>query len=74
MDQAEAVEKKENQLRLLSCLDALNPKYRLAVALRYAEGLRIREIADVMECSEGMVKSLLFRGVRKLRDQVARTA
>jgi RNA polymerase sigma factor (sigma-70 family) len=52
----------------------LNPKYRLALALRYAEGLRIREIADVMDCSEGMVKSLLFRGVRQIKDRVAKSA
>jgi RNA polymerase sigma-70 factor (ECF subfamily) len=61
----------ENKNLLLRGLEALNPKYKLAVALRYAEGMRIKEIADVMECSEGMVKSLLFRGVRQIRNRVA---
>jgi RNA polymerase sigma-70 factor (ECF subfamily) len=66
--------RREDQRLLLEGLQSLNPKYRLAVALRYAEGMRIREIASVMECSEGMVKSLLFRGVRRIRQQVARSA
>ena len=52
----------------------MSPKYKLAVALRYAEGMRIKEIADVMGCSEGVVKSLLFRGVRQIRDHVAKSA
>jgi len=65
---------RESKSLLLKGLDALNPKYKLAVSLRYAEGMRIREIADVMECSEGMVKSLLFRGVRQIRNNVARSA
>ncbi len=64
----------EDQSLLLRGLETLNPKYKLAVALRYAEGMRIKEIADVMDCSEGMVKSLLFRGVRQIRNRVARSA
>jgi len=62
---------RETQGLVLQAMQALNPKYKLAVALRYAEGMRIREIADVMDCSEGMVKSLLFRGVRQLRNAMA---
>ena len=72
--QEERVFLREEQQQLLAGLEALNPKYRLAVALRYAEGMRIREIAGVMECSEGMVKSLLFRGVRRIRQQVEKSA
>ena len=51
-------------------LAGLGPKYRTALSLRYAEGLRVREIAETMSCSEGMVKSLLFRGVRQLRERL----
>ena len=64
--------RREQQSLVLDGLSGLNPKYRTAVALRYAEGLRICEIADTMGCSEGMLKSLLFRGVRQLRDHVTR--
>lgn len=72
--QESSVLDRENRRRVLQGLVVLNPKYRLAVALRYAEGLRVREIADVMECSEGMVKSLLFRGVRQIKRNVERSA
>jgi RNA polymerase sigma-70 factor (ECF subfamily) len=63
----------ESRGLLLQGFAELNPKYKLAVALRYAEGMHIKEIAEVMDCSEGMVKSLLFRGVRKIRNNVAGT-
>ena len=56
---------------VLAGLEQLGPKYKLALSLRYGEGLRVREIAQTMECSEGMVKSLLFRGVRQLRSHMA---
>lgn len=72
--QEQRVFRHEEQRQLLAGLRTLNPKYRLAVALRYAEGMRIREIASVMDCSEGMVKSLLFRGVRRIRQQVEKSA
>jgi RNA polymerase sigma-70 factor (ECF subfamily) len=70
-DPLATVEKRDDQAQVVRGMAALNPKYKLALSLRYAEGLRIREIADVMECSEGMVKSLLFRGVRQIRRNVA---
>lgn len=49
-------------------LDKLNDRYRLAITLRYRQGLPIEEIAAVMQCSEGTTKSMLFRGVRALRE------
>jgi RNA polymerase sigma-70 factor (ECF subfamily) len=73
-DQESTLVLQERQRQLIGGMKQLNPKYRLALALRYAEGMRIREIADVMECSEGMVKSLLFRGVRQIKDRVAKSA
>jgi RNA polymerase sigma-70 factor (ECF subfamily) len=72
-DQEGRMLEKESQSLLIRGMAKLNPKYKLAVALRYAEGMRIKEIADVMDCSEGMVKSLLFRGVRQIRNSVAKS-
>ena len=47
--------------------EKLNDRYRLAITLRYQQGLPIEEIAAVLQCSEGTTKSMLFRGVRQLR-------
>ncbi|HUP65388.1 MAG TPA: sigma-70 family RNA polymerase sigma factor [Thermoanaerobaculia bacterium] len=52
-------------------LGKLNDRYRLAITLRYRQGLPIEEIAAVLQCSEGTTKSMLFRGVRALRDALA---
>lgn len=70
-EQEERMVKQETEGQILKGIEKLNPKYKMAVSLRYAEGMRVREIADVMGCSEGMVKSLLFRGVRQIRKHVA---
>ena len=52
-------------------LGKLNDRYRLAITLRYRQGLPIEEIAAVLQCSEGTTKSMLFRGVRALRNALA---
>jgi RNA polymerase sigma-70 factor (sigma-E family) len=40
---------------------------RVAVVLRYVEGLSVAEAADAMGCSEGNVKSQCARGLERLR-------
>jgi RNA polymerase sigma-70 factor (ECF subfamily) len=57
----------ENKTLLLRCMFELNTKYRLAVVLRYFEGYSIKEISKTLECSEGVVKNMLFRSLQKLR-------
>ena len=57
---------RESREQLGGLLNRLNPKYRLAVVLKYFEGLPIREIAGVLECSEGSVKNMLYRSMRQM--------
>lgn len=45
----------------------LSPREKTAFILRHYEDHSIREIAEIIETSEGTVKSLLFRGVKKLQ-------
>jgi RNA polymerase sigma-70 factor, ECF subfamily len=52
---------------LFRSLRCLNPRQRTVVTLRYYESLSIREIAVLLECSEAMVKNVLFRSLEKLR-------
>jgi RNA polymerase sigma-70 factor (ECF subfamily) len=48
-------------------LTSLSPRHRLAVVLRYFQGMSTREISGVLECSEGTARNILFRSLRKLR-------
>jgi len=47
-------------------LAKLEPLKRSTFIMRYKHDLSIREIADVMNCSEGTVKSRLFYSLKKL--------
>ena len=42
-------------------MDALPEELRIAVTLREIDGLTYEEIADVMECPIGTVRSRIFR-------------
>lgn len=53
-----------------SALDKLPANYRDALALRYFEGKKIQEIAEILDKPEGTVKALLSRGIEKLRTQL----
>jgi RNA polymerase sigma-70 factor (ECF subfamily) len=49
-----------------SAINELKPKFRLAILLKYIEGLSYEEIAEVMGCSKGTVASRLNRGHKAL--------
>jgi RNA polymerase sigma-70 factor (ECF subfamily) len=51
-------------------LARLKPEHQLAVVLRYFDAMPIREIAGVLGSSEGVVKSILFRSLRKMKVEV----
>ena len=69
--QEKAVVRAERSRDLLAEVHRLNPRQRQAVLLRYFEKMRIHEISEVLECSEGQVKSLLFRSLQKLRKHLS---
>lgn len=51
----------------------LTPNQRTALALRYLENLDPDEIADLMSCTGGTVRSHLSRGLARLRSGVSGT-
>lgn len=53
--------------RVQQALQALSPKLRAIVSLRYLDGLSYEEIAEVLEISLGTVKSRLFLAHETLR-------
>jgi RNA polymerase sigma-70 factor (sigma-E family) len=55
------------RLDLEAALDALPTRQRMAVVLRHLEDLPVAEVARLMQCSEGTVKSTTSDGLRALR-------
>jgi RNA polymerase sigma-70 factor (ECF subfamily) len=55
---------------LQRALDSLPPDFRQAVILADVEGLSYEEIAEVMGCSLGTVRSRLHRGRKMLRNRL----
>lgn len=51
-------------------LASLSDKERIAFVLCHQQEFKISEAAEVMQCSEGTVKSYLFRSREKLREQL----
>jgi RNA polymerase sigma-70 factor (ECF subfamily) len=58
----------ENQLS--KELQKLNPDYQSTFILRFQENLSIKEISNILACSEGTVKSRLFHTTRKLMNRL----
>lgn len=70
----EALEEALNRQHFGRCLQAelqtLSEAHREVFILRYQEGMSIREISEVMTCSEGTVKSRLFYALRNLAQRL----
>jgi RNA polymerase sigma-70 factor (ECF subfamily) len=70
---AEDVEEKMRQFaRLHDALRCLPERYQTVLALRYFEGLSCDEVADVVGKKLGTVKSLIHRGLERLKYQFER--
>ncbi|SHN31021.1 RNA polymerase sigma factor [Mucilaginibacter sp. OK098] len=73
-DEREAIEKELqafNDYNLIRTnLLKLDIKYQEVIALRYFEQKTNREISDILDKNEGTVKSLLSRGLEKLRNML----
>jgi len=59
---------REVQLAVQGALHQIPDVFRSAVILRDLEGLSYEEVAEVLECSIGTVKSRILRGRRALRE------
>jgi RNA polymerase sigma-70 factor (ECF subfamily) len=61
---------KHNQyLLVLKGLKTLSVKYQEVISLKYFEGKGNKEIAEILLIKEGTLKSLLSRGLEKLREK-----
>jgi len=56
-----ALSRREADARVQAALDRLSPKLRAIAVLRYVEGLSYEQLAEVLGCSMGTIKSRLNR-------------
>jgi RNA polymerase sigma-70 factor (ECF subfamily) len=59
--------------RVSACLDALNPRYRRAIELRFFEEKERQECADLLEVKLGTFDVLILRALRSFRAEWERT-
>ncbi len=72
LNQERSFLEKETGAALIRCMTRLNPRHQMAVMLRYFDEMPISEIATVLHCSEGLVKNILFRSLRRLKREMVR--
>ena len=63
----------ETRMILLDALATLPPRSRAVVVLRYWADLSVEQVAEIMGCSTGNVKSLSARALDKLRVMLGET-
>jgi len=67
----ESVRSQSEQKIIQTALEKLSDRERAVFVMRHYQECKLGEIADALEISEGTVKSLLFRAVRKLQKFLA---
>jgi RNA polymerase sigma-70 factor (sigma-E family) len=60
----------EERDELWTALRKLSPRQRAAVVLRYYEDLSEAQVAEILKCRPGTVKSLVSRGLDTLRTEI----
>ena len=69
-DPVETVINRAKKDELLLAIRTLSQDQQDALLFRFQEGLKIKEIARVMDKNEGAVKALLFRGLKNMRKKL----
>jgi RNA polymerase sigma-70 factor (ECF subfamily) len=67
LDRAALTERMEEYARLHQSVQALPEKYQTVLILRYFEDLPVAEIAEATSTRVGTVRSLIHRGLKRLR-------
>jgi RNA polymerase sigma-70 factor (ECF subfamily) len=69
----EELEKHQDFLKAQKKISKLPLKYQEVIVLRFFEKKQIKEIAEILGKKEGTIKSLLHRGLEKLREEFFET-
>jgi RNA polymerase sigma-70 factor (ECF subfamily) len=71
VDPERVLENSELRVALRGAIDSLSEPLRVAVLMHDVEGLSQKEIADLLRCPLGTVKSRIQRGRMELRQKLA---
>jgi RNA polymerase sigma-70 factor (ECF subfamily) len=63
------LQKHQQFVEVLNALKTIPTKYQEVISLRYFEGKENKEIAEILNIKEGTLKSILSRGLNKLREK-----
>ena len=70
VEETQASEEAEVRSHFERALHELPTMQRAVVILRHVDGLSTRQVGSILQCSEGTVKTHLFRGVKKLKKRL----
>ncbi|MDZ5471591.1 sigma-70 family RNA polymerase sigma factor [Bacillus sp. 31A1R] len=60
----------EDRIDLLESLGELDEKYKTVLMLRFFKDYTVKEIASILDCPEGTVKTNIHRGIQLLRGKI----
>ena len=66
----EELKKHQDFLKIQEKISQLPIKYQEVITLRFFEKKKIKEISEILGKKEGTIKSLLSRGLEKLRELI----
>ena len=66
----EEIVNKEILQKVYRCINSLKPKYKEVIFLRYAEGLDIPEIAEILGITVSNVKVRLHRAIKLIKKEI----
>jgi RNA polymerase sigma-70 factor (ECF subfamily) len=70
-DHQDALVTNEQQAHVEQALHELPTLQRAVVILRHLNGLSTKQVGSILQCSEGTVKTHLFRGLKKMKTRLA---
>lgn len=69
-DPSHRMNQTERQSKVLAALDSLGDEYRVVLTLKELEGLKYDEIAEIVGCPIGTVRSRIHRARAELREKL----
>lgn len=67
MLETEVTNQHEERMDLVGAISQLDDKYKTVIILKYYQDLTVPDIAEMLECPQGTVKSNLHRGMIELK-------